>query len=442
MKKFITAIILSAMILSLSVFPANAASVQSQIISLMNENPVPDIEDHKGISISENPPVTSVDAENIRNLYSVSKKIVSLSRNLTGSESVKIENKINAYIDSIDEASSHVTDKNSETYAEILEQKSSLEDEIAAQPPRISSVGSIYPDEKFSVSVHCMYKLQREREYMLIFRNTTTGKLIDSQRGVILSGGTNGTITFTADSCSPGDNVSITVEYNGTAQQDVPDCTFVGKVLSNTKQIATPEPVLISTSESPNEPTEQPLAIEGASDWAKNEIENAIRLDIVPQALQKNYTENITRAEFCVLAAALIEGCTQMDIDDFAAQHSSVQPQFADTADYTINACARLGIVTGYGDGSFRPDNDITREQAAAMLARCARTLGMTDKPGMFAFNDRDAVSSWAVNNVRFVKANGIMNGDENDNFNPQSTYTIEQAILTFYRLANKLGEN
>ncbi|MCH5212949.1 MAG: S-layer homology domain-containing protein [Oscillospiraceae bacterium] len=436
MKKFIAALICAASVFSLSVFPAGASSAQSQILSLMNNNPVPTGENPIGLVISENPPELSMDAENIRDLYSVSKKIVSLSSGLTYSESAKIENKVNAYFDSIDEASSQVTDTNSEAYLEMLEQKRGFEAEILAQPPRISAVESIYPDEDFSVSVHCMYKSQKQREYTLILRNTATGKTIDSRSGVIPAGGTNGTIAFTAKHCSEGDTVSVTVRYNGAEYENIQGCVFNGIVLGNTKQLTSAAPTPVPSYK----PLETP-AVLGASDWAKEEIEHAIKLEIVPELLQKNYTQNISRAGFCNLAAALIEGCTQMNLDDFAAQHSNVQPEFTDTSDYTIKACARLGIVTGYDDGSFRPDDDITREQAAAMLARCARTLGMTDKPGMFAFNDRDAVSPWAINNVRFVKANEIMNGDENDNFMPQATYTTEQAIVTFYRLADKLGK-
>lgn len=100
-----------------------------------------------------------------------------------------------------------------------------------------------------------------------------------------------------------------------------------------------------------------------------------------------------------------------------------------------ISACAVMGIVNGFEDGSFRPDYAITREQAAAMLARCAKKLGLSDKPGIFIFEDNESISGWARGHVRYVRANEIMNGDDNNCFMPHVCYTVEQAILTFYRM-------
>ena len=47
-------------------------------------------------------------------------------------------------------------------------------------------------------------------------------------------------------------------------------------------------------------------------------------------------------------------------------------------------------------------------------------------------FTDLNVASSWAVSGINFVRANGIMSGTGNNKFDPKSTYTREQSIITF----------
>ena len=175
------------------------------------------------------------------------------------------------------------------------------------------------------------------------------------------------------------------------------------------------------------------------SEWAKEEIDAAIASGLVPEELQTNYTSRISRHGFCLLAAALIEVKTGQDIGDYASESGQEEVAFSDTNEPEIMSSARLGIVNGYEDGTFKPQADITREQAAAMLARCAKLLGMSDGSIRASFADAAQISAWAADSVAFVRSNEIMSGNENNNFMPQEGYTIEQAIATFYRMYNKL---
>ncbi|MDE5590731.1 MAG: S-layer homology domain-containing protein [Acetatifactor sp.] len=56
---------------------------------------------------------------------------------------------------------------------------------------------------------------------------------------------------------------------------------------------------------------------------------------------------------------------------------------------------SRQGIVTGYGNGRFGPNDSITREQLAVMLWRYNREPAATDKELYFV--DTDQASSWAL---------------------------------------------
>ena len=55
--------------------------------------------------------------------------------------------------------------------------------------------------------------------------------------------------------------------------------------------------------------------------------------------------------------------------------------------------------------------------------------------PDLTRFTDRDEVSSWALDGVGLLAANGIMNGTGATTLSPKNPCTIEQSILLIYRL-------
>lgn len=73
-----------------------------------------------------------------------------------------------------------------------------------------------------------------------------------------------------------------------------------------------------------------------------------------------------------------------------------------------------VGVVNGYGDGTFRPEQDVTREEMAAMLARYAEYLGLdiTEGAELDDFTDAADVSDWALAAVKWCVANRILLGE------------------------------
>ena len=67
------------------------------------------------------------------------------------------------------------------------------------------------------------------------------------------------------------------------------------------------------------------------------------------------------------------------------------------------------GIIGGYGNGRFGPDDSVTREQLAVMLWRYAGSPVATEKELNFA--DADRASDWAVEALRWAVENGILDG-------------------------------
>ena len=172
-----------------------------------------------------------------------------------------------------------------------------------------------------------------------------------------------------------------------------------------------------------------------ASAWARDGIQNAIEKGFVPDALQSNYTDIITRAEFCRLVVQYIEYITgrsiveELTIRGLFPFDPSV---FSDTDDSDILSAFYLDIVKGIGNGLFDPDSQFTREQAATVIRNMCGTLGAdTSEPPPSDFIDEEKISEWAKNAVDYCAANGIMNGTGDEKFDPQVEYTRQQSIVT-----------
>ena len=168
------------------------------------------------------------------------------------------------------------------------------------------------------------------------------------------------------------------------------------------------------------------IAHAGPSTWAQDAIETAVAQDLVPQQLRGNYTEVITRAEFCALAVRLHEA---------TAGEITGRVSFIDTDDENVEKMAYLGVVNGVGGNRFDPYGPITREQAAVMLARLADVIGQPLPEEDAEFDDNAYVAPWAVESVGRVRAAGIMTGFDEYRFGPQEPYTIEQSIVTIQRM-------
>ena len=78
------------------------------------------------------------------------------------------------------------------------------------------------------------------------------------------------------------------------------------------------------------------------------------------------------------------------------------------------------GYVTGYPDGTFLPDENITREDICVILAR---TAGAQDAPAP-DFADSAEISDYAVFGVGLMQSMGIINGKENNRFDPKAPAT------------------
>lgn len=99
-----------------------------------------------------------------------------------------------------------------------------------------------------------------------------------------------------------------------------------------------------------------------------------------------------------------------------------------------VNWAAANDIVKGFNDGSFRPADPVTREQAVAILHRYVKNLAKT---GTSNFTDVKH-GAWYENDVNWGVANGIINGYGNGLFGVGDKCTRGQAVQFIYRAVHK----
>ncbi len=95
------------------------------------------------------------------------------------------------------------------------------------------------------------------------------------------------------------------------------------------------------------------------------------------------------------------------------------------------------GVVTGYSESSFAPDDAITREQLAAILYRYAKAQGQ-GFTGLWyfplSFTDADGVSSWADEAMHWCVVKGVLNGTSETTLSPTATATRAQLAAILQR--------
>ena len=94
------------------------------------------------------------------------------------------------------------------------------------------------------------------------------------------------------------------------------------------------------------------------------------------------------------------------------------------------------GIVQGYGDGKFGPNDNITREQLMAILYRYNLYKGadVSAAGSLDAFSDGGKISTWARDAMRYGAGAGLMKGF-GGKINPAGTATRAETATTLARL-------
>lgn len=173
--------------------------------------------------------------------------------------------------------------------------------------------------------------------------------------------------------------------------------------------------------------------------WAQADIDL-----LASKQLAKGVTDNyfvpdrsITRAEF----AALLVRTLGLVEDDWNNTFSDVHS--GDWYAAAVATAAQAGLIQGYEDGTFRPNQAISREQLAVLASRAkafvTKMAGSLSTSPLRGFSDADAISSWAQSAMAEAVNSGLMNGLSDSILAPKNQSTRAQAIVILKRLAIQL---
>lgn len=184
------------------------------------------------------------------------------------------------------------------------------------------------------------------------------------------------------------------------------------------------------------------------SGWAREEVARAMELGIsnTPYNRFGEGWQPVARRDFAACAASLaaIEFGSNLESYLLITNYRRLAERGGYVAGYTdqepLDIAQSLGIIQGRGDGALDGFSDITRQEAAAMLARTYLTWHDTVSEPLqpLSFSDQDEIAAWALADVQLMNHLGIMTGVGDGRFDPLGSYTIEQCLASLLRLHEK----
>ncbi|MFD0679486.1 MULTISPECIES: S-layer homology domain-containing protein [unclassified Paenibacillus] len=164
-----------------------------------------------------------------------------------------------------------------------------------------------------------------------------------------------------------------------------------------------------------------------AAHWAESDVKQAIDLGIV-----SGYPDGTFKPDRTVtraeFAAMLINALKPQGNRLYSAPLTFTDKEKIGT--WALNAVAQavqVGIISRYEDGSFRPDAEITRSEMAKMIANALSQSG--EKAATTGFADDTAIPDWAKGAVATLSKRGIIEGKGGNQFAPGDQATRAEAI-------------
>ncbi|MWV43273.1 metallophosphoesterase [Paenibacillus sp. HJL G12] len=166
--------------------------------------------------------------------------------------------------------------------------------------------------------------------------------------------------------------------------------------------------------------------------WAEEYIAKLTAMHVI-QGLDEDHfgpTQNVTRADFITLAMR----AAGVDLSAASQVFNDVPSEAYYSA--AVSQASKLGIIQG-SDGKFRPQESISREEAAVILMKVSDYLYGKERTGSANadFKDMNHVSAWATEAVDRVNKLGLMNGKGNLEFDPKGKVTRAELAKMIYNL-------
>jgi len=168
--------------------------------------------------------------------------------------------------------------------------------------------------------------------------------------------------------------------------------------------------------------------------WAKDDINTLASRLIISGKSENTYgpEDPVTRAQF----VTLIVKALGLEMNPAKAAFTDLNSN--DWYAGAVGTAVEAGIINGYADGTFRPNNCITREEVAAIIVQAMKVTGKSETMNaedanryLARFADGASIGNWARQAVAVAVKNGIIKGNSNGSFVPVKNCTrAESAVM------------
>lgn len=170
--------------------------------------------------------------------------------------------------------------------------------------------------------------------------------------------------------------------------------------------------------------------------WAKTYIEEMASKHVTTGITASTFAPDrtITRAEFAVMALK-----TTGEFEKSSTSFTDV-PSSKWYAPY-LGKAKDLGLIEADSNGKFRPDDNITREEMAVIIAKThayINNLTISHNTKNIMFSDGGKISAAASDYVKYVEENDIVSGYPDKSFKPGNTATRAEALTMIYNMLKK----
>ena len=170
--------------------------------------------------------------------------------------------------------------------------------------------------------------------------------------------------------------------------------------------------------------------------WAEASITQVVNSGIVKGYIDGTFRPNtkVTRAEFSVMLMNALN--SQGEVSELTFTDQSKIGAWAQTA---IAQAVQAGIIQGYQDGTFRPNAAMTRSEMAVMISNALK-LSIESKPSTDFADDQD-IPSWAKSAVVAMKKQGLIEGSDMNEFNPNAQTSRAEAVTVLLRTLAQMSK-
>ncbi len=185
------------------------------------------------------------------------------------------------------------------------------------------------------------------------------------------------------------------------------------------------------------ENTSVPFEDMNDASWATDSVAYLYRRGIISGKSSRTFDPSglVTREEFAKMAVLAFVGSASGSVSSFEDVSGWSAPYVA--------MAASKGIVTGISEKEFNPKGNVTREQAATIIARAMETAGFVFENTGVKFDDDDSISDWAKEKIALLASEEIISGRGDGMFRPLDNMTrAEAAKLIFEAMMRTGGTN